>query len=79
MAAAESTKKFITAYSRANKYPLNLPSYGSNNGSLLAHRNLLLENAPYLFHPISEVPVLELEAILNPKDSGVKIHISKLN
>jgi len=70
MAATESTKKFIAAYSRSDKYPLNLPQYGSNNGSLLAHRKLLLENAPYLFHPISKIPILELKATANPKDSG---------
>ena len=70
MAVSNSTKKFIAACSRSDYYPLNLPLYGSNIGSLQAHRALLLENAPYLFHLASKIPVLELQAIANPKDSG---------
>ena len=77
MAMSESTKKFVAAYIKADRYPLNLPLYGSNNGSLLAHRNLLLENAPYLFHQISKIPVLELKGTENPKDSGKRSFILK--
>ncbi|KAH8894395.1 hypothetical protein GQ53DRAFT_745072 [Thozetella sp. PMI_491] len=49
------------SWSRADIYPLSLPSLGPANGSLRAHRRRLEENAPNLFYSQSRVPLIEFD------------------
>lgn len=59
MAAAIPLDPFQQSWRDADEYPLNLIRPGSNNGSLQAHRNLLVANQSDLFYTESEVVVIE--------------------
>jgi hypothetical protein len=59
--AADQSALFEDSWNRAEEYPLNVLRFGSNIGSLRAHKTLLETNAPDLFYSESRVVVLEFE------------------
>lgn len=76
MDATLSIQQFNASCQDYKRYPLNLAHHVSNNGSLVAHRTLLKENAPYLFYMQSRVKVLELKRAENQVHSGIYNHNS---
>ncbi|KAM0807616.1 hypothetical protein AB5N19_07956 [Seiridium cardinale] len=69
MATNDHIAKFNRCYANADKYPLNLSQYSSNNGGLLAHWRLLKENAARLFLMKSDIVALELKKADVPENS----------